>query len=231
MQKGDFGVSWFSTRHFLFLVLLFFWSSLQADVSITGLSQSPDPVILGQTPTYTLTVTNTPAPDDPNDPNPNVTFVDIIISITGVSIIDITGPLGCGQEGSTFFCNTDIAGGESQSFQFAWNNAEDVGEYDVTFDVQCSDGTEGCAGDSRTITTSVIAESVSVITQIPSSAAPGDIVTGSFFVVNALPIDSITTTNTESTVTPDWLSAGGGSFDYSLRIPDEAIANEVISTV
>ncbi|MDJ0806009.1 MAG: autotransporter outer membrane beta-barrel domain-containing protein [Gammaproteobacteria bacterium] len=65
-------------------------------------------------------------------------------------------------------------------------------------------------------------------TPIPDSAVPGSTVVGTFSIVNNLST-TYTTTNTDGSVNPASLPAGGGTVEYSLTIPATAIANQIIS--
>ena len=217
MQLLSNGIGSVFGRIAVILLCLFFWGPVRADVTIAGLTQSPDPVISGQIPIYTLTVDNLARVDE---------FVSIAISIDGVenSIQFTSVSADCGLDG-IYYCSTPIPGGGSATYQFTWDSASAPGNFSINFDVQCSSA--NCIGDNRTILTSVIAESVSV-TSLDLSGGAGDTVSASFTVINSLPA-TITTAYPGSSVTPANLPAGENSVQYNLTIPSSAIANEVIS--
>ncbi len=78
MQKGEFRIGRLATQPYLFLLLLFAWFPVHADISVSNPVQSPtNPVILGQNPIYSITVDNLyTAPE-------TTTSIEITISING----------------------------------------------------------------------------------------------------------------------------------------------------
>ncbi len=222
MQKGEFRIGRLASQPYLFLLLLFVWFPVHADISVSNPVQSPiNPVISGQTPSYTITVDNLSSQMS--------TDVDIIITIDGEDRTSDFLSTDCTNLEGTFSCGP-ISVLSSQSYQFDWSTANDaVGDFVTQFNVQCPPFTESdCTNSVSTnpITTTIIAESLSP-TFIEKDGVPGGTVSETIAITNSLET-SITTVYTGSVVTPNIVSAGESSFDYTLTIPDTAIANEVI---
>ena len=222
MQKGEFRIGRLASQPYLFLLLLFVWFPVHADISVSNPVQSPiNPVISGQTPSYTITVDNLSSQMS--------TDVDIIITIDGEDRTSDFLSTDCTNLEGTFSCGP-ISMLSSQSYQFDWSTANDaVGDFVIQFNVQCPPFTESdCTNSVSTnpITTTIIAESLSP-TFIEKDGVPGGTVSETIAITNSLET-SITTVYPGSVVTPNIVSAGESSFDYTLTIPDTAIANEVI---
>ena len=184
----------------------------EADVVIDSITQSPsNPVIFGDTVTYSLTVTN-PASE------PDV-FVNISI-LLGLDAAPVTqfftsSTVGCNQDG-VFFCG-QLLSGSTQTYVFSVVSSSILtsapNELPFEFNVNCTQ----CQTASSIISpvTSVIAESVPT-NAINISASAGASATGIFSIVE---LNTTTISALVGQVTPTTLPAGGGDVTYSLLVP------------
>jgi len=121
------------------------------DLQITSIVQSPDnPVISGNTVSYTLTVQNT---------NTQVSLFPRIQIFSGNSNIVAafsSATESCSADGDTFFCS-QLAAGQSMQYTLTWQPP--VGQHDLMFIVGCGE----CQGDSQSITTNVVEASAGTI--------------------------------------------------------------------
>ncbi len=169
---------------------------------ITNIMQSPDnPVLLGNTVSYTLRVENTGTQNR---------FAEIQITLPEQNISDsFTPPVDCYGDGygTAFFCQDGISAGQSTSYTFTWQPSE--GQHNLAFVVDCQ---PDCVGDRQSITTNVIQVS-SAVNQLKTIS--GNLQRGTSgttlepFVINALDAAG----NPVENVSVNWeiLPASGGT--------------------
>ncbi len=142
------------SRLFLFVMGLCITSTCLAEgdyLQITNIVQSPvNPVMSGNTVSYTLTVQNTDMQQNP--------FPNIQITSGGSNIVAAfrSTTEECSADGDTFFCQ-QLAAGQSVQYMFAWQPP--VGQHNLVFTVNCST----CLGNNQSITTNVIQTSTGTI--------------------------------------------------------------------
>lgn len=141
---------------FLTLLGLFAATPALANLTVGAISQSPQNTVTpGQTIAYRVPVSS--------DEQSTTDFVSMTILLNGTDVTSQFSPAPpCSHDGNSIYCN-GVSASAPQTYQVIWNNpAPKPGNYQLTFQVNCSLPGATCSGDSASIKTVISAPPAAV---------------------------------------------------------------------